>query len=130
LQALLFHMTFWQIDLSYLGRGLFDGWPQRDIGIVLWSLSVAANEWQSRERLTRLCTIPIDGVLDDGWDRASYAMEAIILRPLLWFGLLEHRTEANPEERHSEQHFYRKAPLFDRFLSFDVRLEAAAGPRH
>jgi len=89
LQALLFHLAFWVADLSYLDRGLLKGWPQRDIGIVLWSLSVSANEWQSREQLTRMCTIPINGVLDSEFDRGTYAMDAIILRPLLWFGLID-----------------------------------------
>ena len=64
---------------------------------MLWSLSVAATDWEPRERLSRLCTIPIIGMLDEpSWDKASFAMEAQILRPLLWFGLLEHREE-NPD---------------------------------
>ena len=83
LQAMLFHVAFWRLDLSYFGRGLLHGWPQRDAGIVLWSLSVAANDWQPRERLSRLCTVPVIGVLEQKWDIASYAQEAHILRPLL-----------------------------------------------
>ena len=45
---------------------------------MLWSLSVAATAWQPRERLSRMCTIPINGVLDQAWDTASFAMEAQI----------------------------------------------------
>ena len=56
------------------------------------------------------------------------AMEARILRPLHWFGLLEHRSEAIPGERFGERHFYRKSPLFDRFLRFDVEIEREAAP--
>ena len=41
------------LDLGYLSRSLHHGWPQHDVGIVLWSLSVAANDWQPRERLPR-----------------------------------------------------------------------------
>jgi hypothetical protein len=130
LQALLFHLGFWVVDLSYLGRGLFDGWPQNDIGIALWSLSVSANEWQSRERLTRMCTIPTDDVVGSDFDRGTYAMDAVVLRPLLWFGLLEHRADSAPDERIAKTHFYRKTALFDRFLSFDIKLETANGPRH
>ena len=63
LQAILFHVTFWHADLSYLGRGVHGSWPQRDIGILLWSLSVAAADWQTPEKLTRLCTIPTSEVL-------------------------------------------------------------------
>ncbi len=129
LQAVLFHLALWRLDLGYLGRGLHHGWPQHDIGIVLWSLSIAANDWQPPERLTRMCTIPINGVLESTWDTGSHAMEATVLRPLRWFGLLDYRQDDIPEQRFEKRHFYRKTPLFDRFLSFDVKLEAA-GPRH
>lgn len=129
LQAVLFHVALWYLDLGF-GRGLHHGWPQHDAGIVLWSLSVAANDWQSRERLTRLCTIAIVDVLDKQWDAASYAMEARILRPLHWFGLLEHRKDDIAGSRFAKHHFYRKTALFDRFLSFDVRLEEADAPPH
>ena len=130
LQALLLHTAFWVIELSFLGRGLFYGWPQRDIGIVLWSLSVSAKEWQSRERLTRMCTVPTEEVAASAWDRGTYAMDATILRPLLWFGLLEHRTNSIPEQRIAQAHFYRKSPLFDRFVTFDVKLETDGMLRH
>jgi hypothetical protein len=129
LQALLFHIALWHFDLGNLSRGLHQGWPQCDAGIVLWSLSIAANEWEPRERLTRLCTIPINGVLDQTWDTASYA-EAQILRPLLWFGLLEHREDQTEVGRFERRYSYRKTPLFDRFLLFDVGLECADAPRH
>ena len=129
LQAVLFHLALWRLDLGYLGRGLHHGWPQHDIGIVLWSLSIAANDWQPPERLTRMCTIPINGVLESTWDTGSHAMEATVLRPLRWFGLLDYRQDDIPERRFEKRHFYRKTSLFDRFLSFHVKLEAA-GPRH
>jgi hypothetical protein len=122
LQAVLFHITMWHFDLGNLGWGLH-GWPQRDAGVILWSLSIASNDWQPRERLSRLCTIPINGVLDQTWDTASHAMEARILRPLQWFGLLEHREENTDGDRFGRRHLYRKTALFDRFLSFDVTLE-------
>jgi hypothetical protein len=129
LQAVLFHLALWHLDLGYLDRGLHHGWPQRDIGIVLWCLSIAANDWESRERLTRLCTIPINRVLDTPWDTLSHAMEATVLRPLLWFGLVEYREEDIPDERFEKMRLYCKTPLFDRFLSFDVTLETTGGPR-
>ena len=130
LQALLFHVAQWAVDLGYFGRGLHGDWPQSDIGVLLWSLSVAANDWESPERLTRLCTIPINGVLEAQWDAGTMAMEARVLRPLWWFGLLEYRREEIPGRQFEASHFYRKTPLFDRFLSFRVKLETAAGPRH
>lgn len=130
LQALLFHIVMWGIDLNTLGRGLHEGWPQGDIGVLLWSLSVSTNDWQSSQRLTRMCTIPINGVLEAQWDSGTMAMEARVLRPLWWFGLLEYRRETIPGLSFEASHFYRKTPLFDRFLSFRVKLEAASGSRH
>ena len=62
LQALLFRQAFWRTDLSGfikgVPRGLPGMWPQGDIGVVLWSLSVAADEWQGTDTLAALCTVP------------------------------------------------------------------------
>jgi hypothetical protein len=104
LQAILFHLTFWHADLGYLGRGVHASWPQRDIGILLWSLSVAAMDWQTPEKLTRVCTIPVNEILQASWDTGSLTMEARILRPLLWFGLLEYRQERTPDAPYAERH--------------------------
>ena len=51
-------------------------------------------------------------------------------RPLLWFGLLEYRSEKIPDTQFAERYYYRKAPLFDRLLAFDVEMDFAGGPRH
>jgi hypothetical protein len=130
LQAILFHVTFWLLDLNFLGRGLPDSWPQRDIGIVLWSLLVAADRWQTPWFFTRACTIPSDEIIARPHDIALFALEARVLRPLYFFGLLEHRVEADPKRPISQKHFYRKSPLFDRFLSFDVKLQIPGGLSH
>jgi hypothetical protein len=130
LLAILFHLAFWHLDLGYFGRGLLGSWPQADAGVVPWSLSICANDWQSAERLTRLCTIPEPAMFSEMWDRTPYAMEAKILRPLLWFGLLEHRGEKLPSSRFGEHHFYRKTELFDRLLAFDVQINLSEGARH
>jgi len=131
LPAILFHLAFWHMDLEYFARGLLGSWPQSDAGVVLWSLSVCASDWQTSEKLTRFCTIPEPSMFSGTWDRTPYAMEARILRPLLWFGLLEHRREKIAGDRFGELHFYRKAALFDRMLTFDVTvdLRSAAAPR-
>jgi len=130
LLAILFHLALWHMDFGYFARGLLGSWPQPDIGIVLWSLSVSAGDWQSIEKLTRLCTIPEPTLFSGTWDRTSYAMEAKILRTLLWFGLLEHRSEKIADSRFGELHFYRKAALFDRMLAFDVAMDSMEGARH
>jgi hypothetical protein len=130
LTAILFHIAFWRMDLGYFGRGLLGSWPQADIGIVLWSLSVSASSWQTSETLTRLCTIPKPGMVTGSWDRSAYAMEARILRPLLWFGLLEYRSEKSPEGGFVTRRYYRKGALFDRLLAFDVKVDFSHGSRH
>ena len=53
----------------------------------------------------------------------SSAMEARILRPLVWFGILEARTGGRSAKELVEPRLYRKAPLFDRFVKCDVQIE-------
>ena len=128
LLAILFHIAFWRMDLGYFGRSLLGSWPQADIGVVLWSLSVSAGDWQTSEKLTRLCTIPAPAALTGTWDRSAYAMEARILWPMLWFGLLEYRSET--DSRFAARHYYRKSALFDRLLKFIVKMDFADVASH
>jgi hypothetical protein len=130
LLAILFHIAFWRIDHSYFGRGLLGSWPQNHVGIVLWSLSVSANDWQTSEKLTRLCTIPDPAMLTESWDRSHFAIEARVLRPMLWFGLLEYRAEKESGSRIRERQLYRKAKLFDRLLAFDVEIDRPMRTSH
>jgi hypothetical protein len=55
-------------------------------------------------------------------------MEARILRPLLWFGLLEYCGEKIANSRFEARHYYRKTALFDRLLAFDIKMDFAKGP--
>jgi hypothetical protein len=130
LLALLFFTAFWRLDLGYFSHGLHDDWPQRDIGSILWSLSVAAHEWQTSERLTRLCAVPINELFERPWDTGSHAMEGQIFRPLRWFGLLEARDAEKQPEAHVPRRLWRKTALFDRFLSFDIQLSTGDVPHH
>jgi PAS domain S-box-containing protein len=91
---------------------------------VVTRMSASANDWLAPETLTRLCTVPVIGVLEAAWDLGPYAMESRILRPLLWFGLLEQRREKGTGL--VGRHLYRKTPLFDRFVKFNVRIEGPA----
>jgi hypothetical protein len=76
------------------------------------------------DKLTRLCTVPVMGVLEAAWDLGSFAMESRILRPLTWFGLLESRWAGKAGI--GEPRLYRKTPLFDRFLKFSIQVERPA----
>jgi hypothetical protein len=93
LQAVLCHVAFWHLNLAYFDRYPIDSWPLTQVGVILWSLSASAHDWVPGEKLTRLCATPVIGVLESQWDFGSGAMEARILRPLVWFGLLESRSE-------------------------------------
>jgi hypothetical protein len=123
LHALLFHIAFWRLNLAYFDGYPLQSWPQSQIGMILWSLSASAHDWLPPETLTRLCTSPVIGVLESKWDFGSGAMELRILRPLVWFGLLESQREGRSPTALIDEHLYRKAPLFDRFLKFDVQVE-------
>jgi hypothetical protein len=57
-------------------------------------------------------------------------MEARILQPLLWFGLLEYRSEESPDGGFVTRRYYRKGALFDRLLAFDVKVDVSNGARH
>jgi hypothetical protein len=124
LQAVLFHVAFWRLNLAYFDRYRLDSWPRSEVGVILWSLSASAHDWLPRETLTRLCASPVIGILEAQWDVGSSAMEARILRLLVWFGLLESRTEPRSAAELVERRLYRKTPLFDRFLKFDVQVES------
>jgi hypothetical protein len=54
LQAILFHVTFWRLNLAYFDGYPLDAWPQSEVGIIIWSPSASAHDWQPRETLTRL----------------------------------------------------------------------------
>ena len=129
LQALLFRHAFWDMDLSRFvrvhPRGLPRWWPQGEIGVILWGLSAVAEDWQNAGALTALCTIPDDELPETRRGAASTMFVWRILWPLRWFGLLEYR---GPEETRDVA--WRKSVLFDRFLSFDVRLSDNRGSSH
>ena len=121
LQALLFHQAFWHRDLSKFvsgrPRNLPGWWPQGDIGVVLWSISAVAADWQNAATLTALSTVPDDTMPTAAhWDPVATMFVRHILDPLRWFGLVENR---GPEVSFDVR--WRKTALFDRFLSFDIR---------
>ena len=131
LQALLFRHAFWHMDLSRfvsgLPRGLPGRWPQGDdIGQLLWCLSAVGSDWQSADTLAALCAVPDDTLPTAHWNPVAWMFAGRILGPLRWFGLVEWR---EPQEIF-EARCWRKTALFDRFVSFDVRLTDARPAGH
>jgi DNA-binding protein HU-beta len=129
LQALLFRHLFWRADLSELvetfPRGLPGRWPQDDMGVILWGLSNVAGEWQSVDTLRALTAVRDDAVARMHRNAEGSMFVGRVLGPLRWFGLLEYR---GPPETFEAG--WRKTALFDRFLSFDVRLARDRGAPH
>ena len=129
LQALLFRQAFWHMDLSKhvagRPRGLPGWWPQGDVGIVLWSLSEVGDEWRNTHTLTTLCAVPDEDFETVRWPAAATMFARHILDPLRWFGLVECDLAELPHEL-----LWRKSALFDRFLSFDVRLADPGAATH
>src|SRR5260370_19402971 len=52
LQAVLFHVAFWHLNLAYFDRYALDSWPLTQVGVILWSLSASAHDCR-RERHSR-----------------------------------------------------------------------------
>src|SRR5580704_13385684 len=48
LQAVLFHVAFWHLNLAYFDRYALDSWPLTQVGVILWSLSASAHDWLPR----------------------------------------------------------------------------------
>jgi hypothetical protein len=49
LQALLFHVALWRMNLPYFDGYPLDSWPQSEVGVILWSLSASALVRESDE---------------------------------------------------------------------------------
>lgn len=130
LASRLFEIVFWRINLGRWDGCPVPSWPQGDIGIIVWALSHVASDWETPDRLARLTTVPVIGVLEAERDFSGLALELRILRMLALFGLLDADSAPQSPERFPARRRYRKTPFFDRFLSFDVTLEPIEGARH
>lgn len=124
----IFETLFWRIDTGYFDRSSIEDWPQDHVGVVLWCLSVSAHDWMPPRELTAICTLPYQQESPSAWDRPELIVEARILRPLTWLGLVERRRSLANDEFSPRE--YRKTPLFDSALRFDVEVTAGAGRPH
>lgn len=129
LMARLFELVFWRINLGRWDGCPVPSWPQGDIGIIVWCMSHVAKDWETPDRLARLATVPVIGVLEARPDFSGLALELRILRMLALFGLLDTDRDTTIGTRFDGRR-YRKTALFDRFFAFDVTLEPIEGPRH
>ena len=130
LQTLLFRALFWRTDLSlsmgWLVRRVPGRWPQHDIGPILWALSGVAGEWHGADTLVVSCTDPETPAPHGltGWPAPLFASRVLV--PLCWFGVMEWR---EIQDMHDVRR-WRKTALYDRLLSFNVRLADGRRGRH
>ncbi|WP_407523863.1 hypothetical protein [Methylobacterium oryzisoli] len=128
---LLFEAVFWRLNLASLDRISVEHWPQDHLGVVLWSLSVSAQDWSTAASMVPVCTISDDALDRVPADLIAWMFESRVLQPLTWLGLMEDRLvgeEGQPEWRKQRQ--YRKTALFDRALTFDVEVVRFGGFSH
>ncbi|MEC5291368.1 hypothetical protein VSX64_11875 [Aurantimonas sp. C2-6-R+9] len=132
LNRALFLAAGWNTNLSYFDCHQLSPWPQSDIGLALWCLSVVDHTWQTPESLARSSTVPINGIIEATslFDLAGSIFEARILRILTWFGLLDVERIPHPESKYLMDRRYRKTAQFDEFLSFDVAFDVADERAH
>lgn len=123
----LFQAVFWKMNLQDFDRNPLEFWPQHHIGLVLWCLSVAAHEWSRAAPLVPICTITATIPQARFAEVPKSALVARVLRPLSWLGLLETRKHDRVSGGEPE---FRKTPLFDQMLSFDVKMTGAGEVRH
>ncbi len=119
LNAVLFDATCNRYNLAYLDRRPIEDSFQPQIGLSLFLMSKFAEIPRSPEELLAITTLPVDPPQSDFPIRLDVVFRFRILRYLEWFGLLEAAPIAANDEA-GQPHLYRKTPLFDRFLSFDV----------
>lgn len=128
----LFKVHFGEFDLEY-GRGVPSGPDlQMVVPLLLWQIGVWARDWITVESLSaRLLPESLQGPDDSGktaFRSDSADVYAIILRPLMRFGLLEERDVDMGGEEEDEDEWWRwrpdanevrTTPLFGRFISFE-----------
>ena len=121
LYAALVTAFFTKLNLGYLDRFDNDSF-QWTVGFALWLLGQIGDRWATVEALEPGLIHPLireDLAPRASWSPAHMVLECRLLEPLVGFGLLERR-EIPQEEAWRHECEYRKSPLFDRVLAFDL----------
>jgi hypothetical protein len=129
--ALLFEATLWRVSLSYFDRFPVEHWPQDHIGIVLWCLSVAANNWADADMLAQVCTVRDERLDHTVRDFSGAAMRSRVLRPLTWFGLMKMARRGDEVQADwMRPTLFRKTALFDAVVGFKIEVSVRTGAVH
>ena len=118
----LFRTFFREFNLAYLDRMAENPGMQHTIAYSLYRLGLLATDWCSADALTD--RILLDTVREPSSylyreDEIQWQTRSRIVRPLLWFGLIESRDLARTDSWLDDIEI-RKSPLYDRFLKFDL----------
>ncbi len=125
----LFVAFFQSFNLDYLSGFRETPLVQDSIAVILWRLSLVADDWiavtrlpeqvllnQVREQIAKTFPSPYMS------DQDAWILNFHVLEPLEWFGLLENDApDDEPFHRHEKMRF-RKTSLFDRFMRFECEL--------
>jgi len=117
--SILYPTLYEQIDISYFDRVLLSGWPNLQIGVVLYCLTMVDDKWVPKDTLMKLTAIPDKRFWETPRDLPEFAFHARILRPLWWLGLLEHRI-VKDSEANTEVTEFKKIKSFDKIFKFHI----------
>jgi hypothetical protein len=135
LYARLFRTVFRELDLRIFDFEQQSG-LQATVAYTFYRLGECARVWRTSEALAG--TVWLESAKDprrqweveNDLDLRHYALGSQVLKPLAAFGLLEMRTLPGPAaEPWREVTEYRVAPLYDRFLRFNLGEGSGAGIR-
>jgi len=122
----LFVAFFRLFRLDYLSHFQETPFIQYSIAVILWRLSVVAQDWIVAANLPREVFItPVSRQIRATFpkiaDAESWMLVSKVLEPLCWFGLLEKNVSDQGEAKNLRDRRFRKTPLFDQFLSFEFK---------
>ena len=114
----VFEAAFSKVNPRTLTK-LAHPWVHEQSGVILWGLSITADKPRSADALTRYCFVPPKQFFEGKLKVLDIYMRSVFLQPLTWFGLMETQVvEADDANEHGL--LYKKTPLFDQFLQFDI----------
>jgi hypothetical protein len=123
LQALLFHAALWHMNIAYFDRYPLDSWPQRSGGhpVVAFGIGTRLAAERDTHAALRVSRDRRSGVAMGRWFQRHGGPHSPTT------GLVRASGIANPSEVGDRvgchPSIYRKAPLLDRFVRFDVQIE-------
>ncbi|RME92419.1 MAG: hypothetical protein D6766_10100 [Verrucomicrobia bacterium] len=122
-----FLTMFRKLDITYFAPQHPAPILQDGMGLLLWEVGNALKDWRPIQEIPRLL-LPdsvlelVRSSLDGPRDRVEYVLMDHILRPLGWFGLVEHCEDpSKPRDREDwggVPRYWQITPLYSKFIQF------------